>query len=409
MAFSPTEAPVYGGGTIVVAFSESSLLPGNEAELYLVFQGSSARHITLARRLNTHSLQAIVPGHNCFELAQLSVYAFHNGGMELLSDGMFNFVPDSTFFLAQFLAGSVRDVNALDDPASLKTEQFDLWSEDMSTLDERLACAFEHLELPPSWRLVEDSSRLDQDPPPRETLLHFAARLGLSQFAQQLLDKAGSDVALRLPNKNGELASDLARARGLEDLADRMLEHTLSGDGSSQHDDLGRVQTKSVSVKRHSIGTATITTKTGETTRTLEDDIQMLRELVSFMGEDNMENESPISTSRTPLDDSGGSPNYSSPSGSKPGSNRDSKNLDDDDDDDDEDDEENVASRSPKLKVLEQSMQQLQAISESVQRLKDRNKALLSEEASRRESLSRFSASCPVLAEDKKRKKKGKV
>ena len=62
------------------------------------------------------------------------------------------------------------------------------------------------------------------DPPPRETLLHFAARLGLSQFAQQLLDKAGSDVALRLPNKNGELASDLARARGLEDLAERMIE-----------------------------------------------------------------------------------------------------------------------------------------------------------------------------------------
>ncbi len=82
--------------------------------------------------------------------------------MELLSDGMFNFVPDSTFFLAQFLASSVRDVNALDDPSSLKTDQFDLWSEDMSTLDERLACAFEHLELPPSWRLVEDSSRLDQ-------------------------------------------------------------------------------------------------------------------------------------------------------------------------------------------------------------------------------------------------------
>lgn len=104
----------------------------------------------------------IFPGHNCFELAQLSVYAFHDGAMELLSDGMFNFIPDSTFFLAQFLAGSVRDVNALDDPSSLKTDQFNLWSEDMSTLDERLACAFEHLELPPSWRLVEDSSRLDQ-------------------------------------------------------------------------------------------------------------------------------------------------------------------------------------------------------------------------------------------------------
>ncbi len=43
----------------------------------------------------------------------------------------------------------------------------------------------------------------------------------------------------------------------------------------------------------------------------------MLRELVSFMGED-MENESPMSTCRTPLDDSGSSPNYSSPSGKLP-------------------------------------------------------------------------------------------
>ena len=65
---------------------------------------------------------------------------------------------------------------------------------------------------------------LTADPPPRETLLHFATRLGLPQFAEHLLDKAGSDIALRLPNQNGELAVALARSHGLDDLADRMNE-----------------------------------------------------------------------------------------------------------------------------------------------------------------------------------------
>ena len=90
------------------------------------------------------------------------MYASEGGNPHLISEGTLNFVQDSTYYLAQFLASSVSDITALENPSSIKSERFNLWTEDMSTLDERLTTAFEHLELSPSWRLVEDTSRLEQ-------------------------------------------------------------------------------------------------------------------------------------------------------------------------------------------------------------------------------------------------------
>ncbi|XP_071793867.1 rho guanine nucleotide exchange factor 28-like isoform X2 [Asterias amurensis] len=413
MAFSPQESPIYGGGQIVVVFSETSDLPGLDAEIFLVFQGSKSRHVTLARRLDYHTIQAIIPGHNSFESVHLSVYASEGGNPHLISEGTLNFVQDSTYYLAQFLASSVSDITALENPSSIKSERFNLWTEDMSTLDERLTTAFEHLELSPSWRLVEDTSRLEQDPPPRETLLHFATRLGLPQFAEHLLGKEGSDIALRLPNQNGELAVALARSHGLDDLADRMNEHDFGG-SSHQSADLGRVQSKSVMVKRHSLGTATISTNTTEDTRSLEEDIQMLKEIVSFMG---VEVESPPagrSTEDPPSPDyfSVGSLPARLPSEMLPSrmssdqssqqyfSAADEEDEDRGDEDEDEDEETEIQENIPEEEVLGESMAHVHVLKTKVQRLRASNKEYLTAEDARRESLSRFSSSCPVLADE---------
>lgn len=65
---------------------------------------------------------------------------------------------------------------------------------------------------------------LATDPPPRESLLHFATRLQLIKFTEHLLERPGCLTALHLPNKNGELPYDIAKAKGMNKLADRMLQ-----------------------------------------------------------------------------------------------------------------------------------------------------------------------------------------
>lgn len=62
------------------------------------------------------------------------------------------------------------------------------------------------------------------EPVPRETLFHFAARLGLSTFVTLLLEKPGAEACLRLQNKHGELATDIAKERRFDGLADLITE-----------------------------------------------------------------------------------------------------------------------------------------------------------------------------------------
>ncbi|XP_006820710.1 A-kinase anchor protein 13-like [Saccoglossus kowalevskii] len=253
MAFSPQSSPVYGGKTIVVAFADENSLP-KEKEIFLVFEGSASRHITSVNRLNAFTLQAVIPGHDRSEVVQLSVCLFHDNQHIVVAQGKFEFMEDPVQIFAAWLLDSVHDANALDkDETIIQNSGFDFCAEDKSILDVQLASAFENLTIPHSWSIVGDTSRLEQEPPPRETLLHFAARQGFSQFAMLLLNKPGSDVSLRLPNKHGEFPRDIARERGLDSLVDTMHEYT--GDSSPE------CENRSRSYRKHCIGTATVTNK----------------------------------------------------------------------------------------------------------------------------------------------------
>jgi len=59
---------------------------------------------------------------------------------------------------------------------------------------------------------------------PRETLFHFASRLGLSTFVTLLLEKPGAETCLQLLNKHNEHARDIALSRGFDGLADLIAE-----------------------------------------------------------------------------------------------------------------------------------------------------------------------------------------
>lgn len=58
----------------------------------------------------------------------------------------------------------------------------------------------------------------------RNTLFHFTARLGLTRVAIFLLDKPGSEEALRLHNRDGDLPRDVALGHGYLGLAELLSE-----------------------------------------------------------------------------------------------------------------------------------------------------------------------------------------
>nr|XP_054754639.1 uncharacterized protein LOC129260712 [Lytechinus pictus] len=218
------------------------------------------------------------------------------------------------------------------------------------------------------------------DPPPRETLLHFAARFGLRDFAEHLLDHPASDVALKLPNKDGDLAVELARTSGLDSLADRMLDisknverQSLNEDCSQRSRRLEHVEGKACKIKRHyTLSTATITTKLDESNNAIEDDIQMLRDVVSYMEADD--DDSPRMLSPRKL---GKHTKFGQIS---PDQGLSESSCSEDEEDEDEDDYiRHREYRGTLEPVLEDSIQQLQSINHHVQHLRKENRVRLAE------------------------------
>ena len=89
----------------------------------------------------------------------------------------------------------------------------------LTLFDFRKLCAF-----PACEDLAFYSRRILLEHVPRETLFHFAARLGLSTFVTLLLEKNGAESCLQLKNQHGELAKDIAEERGFDGLADLITE-----------------------------------------------------------------------------------------------------------------------------------------------------------------------------------------
>ena len=116
--------------------------------------------------------------------------------------------------MAVYLAQSVDDLESLEDWDEIRGEGFSLCSEDFADFDTRLTAAFQHLLLPTNWSLLGNH----HNQPTRETLYHFCARLGLVKFIRYLFTKPGALVCLSIPNRHGELPSELAQSRNHHEL-----------------------------------------------------------------------------------------------------------------------------------------------------------------------------------------------
>ncbi|XP_018594891.2 A-kinase anchor protein 13-like isoform X2 [Scleropages formosus] len=216
MRLNPQQAPLYGKGLLTVQLCDGELyLDEGDVEFYLLFTGSTQRHLATTLKSSHATLQTICPSHNCCESVQVTLYAWWPGRpMEHVAEGHLCFVQDLAYDMAQFLVGATGQPDGLE--GLLQLDECQVASCEREQLDYSLALALQHLALPKGWNVL--SLSLDSEPIPQETLLHFAARRGLPRVAAFLLQCPGGREALKLPNQKGETPFALAEARGYTQL-----------------------------------------------------------------------------------------------------------------------------------------------------------------------------------------------
>nr|XP_057934775.1 A-kinase anchor protein 13 isoform X3 [Doryrhamphus excisus] len=226
MRLTPQQAPLYGRCMITVQLADEELAVDEEGgDYFLLFAGSTQRHLTSTLRSGHDTLQALCPAHDCCEEVSVTLCLASPGDREASEDvktapasvapvaeDRFGFVQDLAFDMAQFLVSTVGRSDGLD--GALLLDECHIPLQECERLDESLALALHHIALPPGWSLLGGNTDLD----PRETLLHFSARRGLVRVTDFLLRQPGAGEAARLANRQGHTPAAVAAMRGHDGL-----------------------------------------------------------------------------------------------------------------------------------------------------------------------------------------------
>ncbi|XP_067827474.1 A-kinase anchor protein 13 isoform X2 [Heptranchias perlo] len=215
MKLTPNQAPLYGESVLSVLLGDEHTVEEDVA-LYLVFSGSSQRHLTSTQRVDQNTLQTVAPAHNCCETVKVVLCASKEGfPISVLAEENFQYVQDAAYDTAQFLVSSAGSQEALN--AIRIIDNFRGSSDNVALLDKNLTLALQRLVLPSTWNVLGPDTKLPAFIP-RETLMHFAARLGLSRLASFLLQQPGGQEALGIANLDGATPINLAAQRGCHGL-----------------------------------------------------------------------------------------------------------------------------------------------------------------------------------------------
>ncbi|XP_059036033.1 A-kinase anchor protein 13 isoform X5 [Mustela lutreola] len=229
MKLNPQQAPLYGDCVVTVLLAEEDKVE-DDVVFYLVFSGSTLRHCTSTRKVSADTLETIAPGHDCCETVKVLLCASKEGlPVFVVAEEDFQFIQDEAYDAAQFLATSAGNQQALNFTRFL--DRSGPPSGDVNSLDEKVALAFRHLKLPAEWNVLGTDQTL-QDGGPRETLMHFAVRLGLLRLTWFLLQKPGGRGALSVHNQEGATPVSLALERGYHKLH-RLLTEENAGEPDS--------------------------------------------------------------------------------------------------------------------------------------------------------------------------------
>ncbi|XP_064222268.1 A-kinase anchor protein 13 isoform X2 [Aotus nancymaae] len=215
MKLTPQQAPLYGDCVVTVLLAEEDKVE-DDVVFYLVFSGSTLHHCASTRKVSSDTLETITPGHDCCETVKVQLCASKEGlPVFVVAEEDFHFIQDEAYDAAKFLATSAGNQQALNFTRFL--DQSGPPSGDVNSLDKKVVLAFRHLKLPAEWNVLGTDQSL-HDAGPRETLMHFAVRLGLLRLTWFLLQKPGGRGALSIHNQEGATPVSLALERGYHKL-----------------------------------------------------------------------------------------------------------------------------------------------------------------------------------------------
>uniref|UniRef100_A0A673L9S7 Uncharacterized protein n=1 Tax=Sinocyclocheilus rhinocerous TaxID=307959 RepID=A0A673L9S7_9TELE len=179
-----------------------------DVEFYLLFAGSTQRHVSSTLKVSHVTLQAVCPAHDRSETVRVMLCQARPGGsVEPVAEECFQFVQDLALDMAQFLVNAAGKTEG-----ALLLDECQIPLKECERLDDTLALALRHLPLPAGWSVL--GIDLGTEPGPQDTLLHFAAKRGLRKVALFLLQQPGGKEALQLPNKQGRTPARVAQKRG---------------------------------------------------------------------------------------------------------------------------------------------------------------------------------------------------
>ncbi|XP_065147649.1 A-kinase anchor protein 13 isoform X7 [Paramisgurnus dabryanus] len=215
MKLNPQQAPLYGECLLTVQLGEEECVEDEEdVEFYLLFAGTTQRHVSSTQKISHVTLQAVCPAHDRSETVRVTLCQARPGGLvDPVAEERFQFVQDLALDMAQFLVNTAGKTEG-----ALLLDECQIPLKECERLDDTLALALRHLPLPAGWSVLGTDLTIEKglgiEPGPQDTLLHFAAKRGLRKVAIFLLQQPGGREALRLANKQGRTPARVAQKRG---------------------------------------------------------------------------------------------------------------------------------------------------------------------------------------------------
>ncbi|XP_019124676.1 rho guanine nucleotide exchange factor 28 isoform X2 [Larimichthys crocea] len=232
MELDRREVPLYG---LVEARVRLQANAPEDAEFYVVVQGSRLTHVTAAKRGDDGlTLCFTVPGHAIVEAVSVTSYFYTEDQVKPCEgEASLEYLRDVAQEVAEYLSAN-RD--QLSPQSYLEVlERFSTWAEaadedcneedvrlrqssgdeaGLRQLDEKIAQAMANMDYPQQWKNTEGQPREASDLQPKETLLHLAVRLGLVHLSRFLIHQPRGQRALTLPNQEGDTPLQLAQRDG---------------------------------------------------------------------------------------------------------------------------------------------------------------------------------------------------
>ncbi|XP_040010974.1 rho guanine nucleotide exchange factor 28-like isoform X3 [Xiphias gladius] len=209
MELSRRKVPLYGQAKVFALLEGLDPVP-DDAEVYVVLEGSTLVHVTRAQ--SDVMLFFIVPGHNLAEMVSVQAYlCSETTPLTWVGGASLEYVQDDAQDLAEHLVIHGHCLSSTDhkELRSLFNlgQQSSRWA-----MDSRVALAMANLDIPQNWNVLGSHSGYEHSP--RESPLHLAVRWGLCRLAELLLCQPGGLMAVSLPNEEGVTPLQLAQTAG---------------------------------------------------------------------------------------------------------------------------------------------------------------------------------------------------